>query len=148
MMPTAPGPMSFLAAVVLAVAACGEGGTEVVPAPQEEDPGTELEISVSLEPEEEDLTDSGFEPGEWRLTCDPAGGDHPAPEEACADLAEAGPDVFEPVPEDRMCTQIYGGAQVATVRGHMGGDEVDASFSRVDGCEIDRWETMGAVLEP
>jgi len=45
-----------------------------------------------------------------------------------------------------MCTQIYGGPQTATVRGSWGGQAVDASFSRENGCEIARWDAATAVL--
>jgi Subtilisin inhibitor-like len=49
------------------------------------------------------------------LTCDPNGGTHPDPDEACAALA-AHPEALHPVPGDTACTEIYGGDQVARVR--------------------------------
>ncbi|MDS1271662.1 SSI family serine proteinase inhibitor [Lipingzhangella sp. LS1_29] len=111
---------------------------------------TELSIEVAVNEDADDLPAGEDEPetGQWSLTCAPEGGDHPDPEAACAELSDIDPGVFEPVSEDQMCTHIYGGPHVATVTGHVEGTEVDATFSRADGCEIDRWDSMGAVLQP
>ncbi|MEU3693664.1 SSI family serine proteinase inhibitor [Streptomyces narbonensis] len=88
--------------------------------------------------------------GTFELTCDdPAGGTHPAAEDACArleDHAKAGTNPFKPVPQDAMCTQVYGGAAVAHVTGTWQGRKIDSRFSRVNGCEIDRWTGLQPVL--
>ncbi|MFH9723348.1 SSI family serine proteinase inhibitor [Streptomyces sp. NPDC017254] len=88
--------------------------------------------------------------GTFELSCDGvAGGNHPAREHACerlGRLAEEGANPFEPVPADRLCTQVYGGPAVARVTGTWQGRTVDARFSRADGCEIDRWENLEPVL--
>ncbi|MFC7326135.1 SSI family serine proteinase inhibitor [Marinactinospora rubrisoli] len=107
----------------------------------------ELTIELSLDSEGEPVLE-GFSPGTWTLTCSPAGGDHPEPEAACADLSDAGTEVFEPVPESQPCTFVYGGPEVATVTGRVGDTEVDSTFRRSDGCEVDRWEQPGALLTP
>ncbi|WP_432492387.1 SSI family serine proteinase inhibitor [Kineococcus gypseus] len=86
----------------------------------------------------------------WTLTCAPdgtPGGDHPDAAGACAAIAAA-PDPFAPVPPDRACTQVYGGPQRATVTGTWAGREVSATFSRTDGCEIERWERLAPLLQP
>lgn len=80
------------------------------------------------------------------LTCDPVGGDHPDPAAACAALAAAGPSAFDPRPGDTMCTQLFGGPQVAVVEGTVGGVPVSARFSRTDGCEIGRWDALAPLL--
>ncbi|MGH3016510.1 MAG: SSI family serine proteinase inhibitor, partial [Gaiellaceae bacterium] len=49
---------------------------------------------------------------EATLTCDPAGGTHPRPAEACEAL-RANADALAPLPPDLMCTQIYGGPEEA-----------------------------------
>jgi hypothetical protein len=51
-----------------------------------------------------------------------------------------------PVPPDTACTQIYGGPAVARVRGELRGSAVDERFSRVDGCEIARWDRNRVLL--
>lgn len=103
-----------------------------------DDAATSLTIVVTL--------DEGVEPKTYTLTCDPAGGDHPQPEQACDAIAAAGAEVFDPVGADQACTEIFGGPQVATVTGTYGGSDVDATFSRQNGCEIDRWEKLGATV--
>lgn len=98
---------------------------------------TELTIVVSAGRGEREHT--------YTLVCDPPGGDHPDPEAACRLLSEL-KDPFAPVPPDAMCTEIYGGPQTATVTGTLGGDPVDARFSRTDGCQIARWDKHAALL--
>jgi hypothetical protein len=90
--------------------------------------------------------DQGAQPSTYRLTCDPAGGDHPQPKDACAKLKAAGPEVFEAVASDQSCTAVYGGPQVATVTGTYEGKDVKTTFKRTDGCEIERWEQLGTTF--
>jgi Subtilisin inhibitor-like len=93
---------------------------------------TSLEISV---------TPSGEAPTKiWTLRC-PDGGTLPDAAEACSKL-ESLDDPFAPVPKDVACTEIYGGPQVADVRGTFRGRPVDAHFSRTNGCEIERWDKV------
>jgi hypothetical protein len=75
----------------------------------------------------------------WKLYCERAGGTHPTPERACQHLLKL-EDPFAPTPEDAVCTKIYGGPAVAEVKGLFRGETVDAHFSRIDGCEIARWD--------
>jgi len=51
-----------------------------------------------------------------------------------------------PVPSDTACAQIYGGPATARVRGTLRGRPVEAEFSRVDACEIERWDRNVALL--
>jgi hypothetical protein len=55
--------------------------------------------------------------------------------------------VFEPVSGMTACTQQYGGPETATVKGTLHGEPIDAKFSRVNGCEIARWEEVAPLLE-
>ncbi|WP_344107908.1 SSI family serine proteinase inhibitor [Nocardiopsis rhodophaea] len=143
-----------LAAVGVLVAGCGGDATPVTPAPDTETENgaegaaTELTIKINYD-EGSELAPEDAEPKEWTLTCSPAGGDHPAPEQACADLEKAGgPKAFDEVPEDQMCTHIYGGPEIAAVTGHVDDTEIDTEFNKSGGCEITRYENMGSVLEP
>jgi hypothetical protein len=113
----------------------GAGAAEATPA---------TELTITFWPQ-----GRGGESVEATLTCDPAGGTHSDPDAACAALA-ADPEALEPVPPDAVCTLIFGGDQQATVAGVLGGETVDAAFDRSNGCEIDRWDRMAAllVLEP
>jgi hypothetical protein len=81
----------------------------------------------------------------YQLECHPAAGTHPDPAGACARLdALGGP--LGPTPTDRMCSMVYGGPQTATVAGRWHGAEVVAHYRRTNGCESDRWRSMGPVL--
>ena len=51
-----------------------------------------------------------------------------------------------PTGEDVACTQIFGGPEEATIKGTIRGEEIDATFSRTDGCEITRWDRVKALL--
>jgi hypothetical protein len=62
-------------------------------------------------------------PGEATLTCDPAGGTHPAPRESCETLAAVDGD-FEALPlEIAFCPQVWDPVTV-TVEGHWYGQQV------------------------
>ena len=84
----------------------------------------------------------------WTLTCDPAGGTHPDPAEACAALTTHGAAALPPKRKDVACTEVYGGPQRATVTGTWRGRPVRSSFSRTDGCEIRRWDLLRGLLPP
>jgi hypothetical protein len=84
----------------------------------------------------------------WSLACDPPGGSHPDPEQACETLARVGAAAFAPPPADRACAEIYGGAQRAVVTGTVDGVGVDATFQRRNGCEIEDWDTLLGLLPP
>jgi hypothetical protein len=57
------------------------------------------------------------------------------------------PKTFEPVPGNQACTQQYGGPETATVKGTVNGENVDAKFSRMNGCEITRWDAAKPLFE-
>jgi hypothetical protein len=82
----------------------------------------------------------------WSLECEPATGSHPDPAAACTALDSVDRSVFEPVPDDTACTEIFGGPQRAEITGTLDGEPVDATFTRANGCEIERWDTLEAVL--
>lgn len=131
------------AAVAVAVlSACGsDASSDGTPPTTSDAPaaaGTSLTIEVTAS--------EGAEPRTYRLTCDPAGGDHPQPQQACDAIASAGADIFEPVAADQACTMIYGGPQTATIRGTYDGQDVDATFDRADGCETERWDRLGTTV--
>lgn len=71
----------------------------------------------------------------------------PDPDAALAAVEKYGEDIFFPKPgPPRLCTQQYGGPQVAVVTGTFHGRSVDSVFTRTDGCEIARWKTMAPLL--
>lgn len=138
--------VAALAMVPAVLAACGggsEGSDEVTVTP-----GTGASVTDSASTT--DLTivvdDGAGKKTTWRLTCDPAGGDHPNPEAACRALAERGEKAMPPVKRDAMCTAIFGGPEKATVTGTWQGKPVSASFSKTNGCEISRWKALDGLL--
>jgi hypothetical protein len=82
----------------------------------------------------------------WTVACgSAAAGDHPDAARACAHLLRA-EDPFAPLPPDLVCTEQYGGPQTARVTGTWDAEPVDLELSRVDGCRIAQWESLGPLL--
>ncbi|MFP5311917.1 MAG: serine protease inhibitor [Actinomycetes bacterium] len=76
-----------------------------------------------------------------------AGTTVPEPGAALAAVEQFGEDIFFPKPgPPKLCTQQYGGPQVAVVTGTFHGRAVDSTFTRTDGCEIARWKAMAPLL--
>jgi hypothetical protein len=112
--------------------------------------GTRLRFATSSRTA---LTITYFEDGStrnertrWTLRCDPVGGTHPRPAATCRELARLGWSAFRPVPGDMACTELYGGPQVAIVTGRIDGRRVWAKLTRVDGCQIARWDRVPSLL--
>lgn len=53
--------------------------------------------------------------------------------------------LLEPAPKDEICTEIYGGPEVATVTGTIGERKVERTFSRTNGCEVNRFDTAAPL---
>jgi len=121
-----------LAALAL-LAGCGEDEETEAPAST---PAQLAELTVTVD------DGTGESKAAANVTCDAAGDS-----EVCQALADMDPKTFEPVPSDIACTQQYGGPETATVKGTLNGKEIDARFSRVNGCEISRWDTAKPLLE-
>lgn len=84
----------------------------------------------------------------WTLRCHPARGTLRRPGLACRRLENAGREVFAPLPPDIVCTQIYGGPQMARITGVVDGKRVWATFQRRNSCEIGRWNGLSPWLLP
>ncbi|WP_342028210.1 serine protease inhibitor [Arthrobacter alpinus] len=105
--------------------------------------GIDLTITLTESPE--------AAPRTFRLVAD---GSTPAPESTLPDSAAAldaveqhGEKIFFALPDpNRICTQQYGGPQIAVVTGSFHGREVEATFSRTDGCEISRWQALAPLF--
>lgn len=133
-------------ALLLSSAACGDEQANGTPAAE---PSGTTSVRPSDSPADtltiEVKTSEKAEAKSYTLTCEPPGGGHPRAAEACAalDKAEA---PFAPVPEDRMCTKIYGGPEVATVKGTWNGKKIDTRFTREDGCQLNRWTKVAPLF--
>ena len=88
------------------------------------------------------------DPQTWTLRCNPPRGTLPHPGVACRRLVTGGWKLVAPVPLGSVCTEIYGGPQVARVVGFVQGKKVWARFTRVNGCQISRWNRLAPWLFP
>jgi hypothetical protein len=83
----------------------------------------------------------------WTLRCDPPGGSFPDPEEACERLDDV-EQPFVETPLDAICTEQYGGPQLASVQGVYRDESVSTRFDRTNGCEIARWKKHAFLITP
>ena len=67
-------------------------------------------------------------------------------ERTVTDAAGLTPKDLAPTPGNVACTEVYGGDATASIVGTLDGMPVDAEFSLVNGCEIDRWDRASALL--
>jgi len=127
---------AWLLALTVLVIGCAQSPA-ATPAPASSPP-SELMVAIHR---------GGSSPTEsYRLGCGTTvPGNHPAGAAACAHLARlAHP--FAALPTDQMCSQIYGGPQTAHVTGRWRGSPVDLRLSRVDGCRVEQWNSLGPLL--
>lgn len=80
------------------------------------------------------------------IECPVAADGDPADQRVCAWLQDSGRELLLEEPEaGRVCTQVYGGPEVATVTGTIDGKPVAANFSREDGCAIARFDAVSPL---
>ena len=59
--------------------------------------------------------------------------------------------LLDGAPSDQVCTEIYGGPDVATIVGTydgVDGPAIDTTFDRTNGCGIDEWDTLLSDVLP
>lgn len=105
--------------------------------------GIDLTITLTESPEAMPrtfrLVAEGATPGPESTLPDPAA--------ALAAVEKYGEKMFFPVPDpNRVCTQQYGGPEIAQVTGWFHGKEVNATFKRTDGCEISQWQALAPLF--
>lgn len=129
-----------LLGLALVLSACGDGG------PVNGYPEADLTISIE-HPEADTVT--------YGITCKPDGatleGVDLDADAACAALGD--PDVqsllIDGPPANRICTEIYGGPDVAGITGTLVGESVSTRIDRTNGCGISDWDdVLGDVLPP
>ena len=125
-----------LAALALLAAGCGDedddSSSRYVPDTSAEDPYLE----VTLDPD-----GKGGEAEQVEIAGCTDGAS------ACAEVKTLSAADFEPVPPNVACTEIYGGADTASLQGTLDGEDVSATFTRENGCEIDRFERIAPLLQ-
>lgn len=87
------------------------------------------------------------EPQSFELDCTGGApsGTHPNPQGACDVLLSADFTLFS-VGTEEECTEIYGGDSTMLMIGHIKGKAISTEFSRVNGCEISRWDSLVPLL--
>jgi hypothetical protein len=68
------------------------------------------------------------------------------PAAACARLERLGRGAFRPTPPNAACTEIFGGPSTAKITGLFLGFPFWVKLSRVNGCEIERWQRVAFLL--
>lgn len=116
----------------LGVVGCGSSDEQAAAPP------TVADLTVTVDPD----GDGAKDPQTATVTCATAGGS-----KACRAADGIKAKTFEPVAGNVACTEQYGGPETATVKGTLHGEPIDAKFSRVNGCEISRWEQAAGLLE-
>jgi hypothetical protein len=81
----------------------------------------------------------------YTLSCAPAAGTVPRPGSACLALSRLEAP-FAPVAAGTICTQLALGPQEAIVTGTVAGRRVYARLRLNDGCQIERWRRVAAVV--
>jgi hypothetical protein len=120
---------------LLGIVGCGAGGTS----PEVASSRTDLKITYWAEGKAAGPAKT------WTLRCAPAGGTLPRAAAACEKLA-AMRNPFAPVPPDAVCTDQYGGPQVALVTGTFRGRALWAKLQRRNGCEIARFKRLSFLV--
>lgn len=125
---------ALVIAAVAALVGCGtSAGAPAGPAA----PATKLTIQF--------WADGDGTARKWTLTCNPAGGTLPRAATACSKLAGMRAP-FAPIPADAMCTQQFGGPEVAVVSGTYRGRRVWAKLQNRNGCEIARFKSLAFLF--
>jgi hypothetical protein len=96
-------------------------------------------LTVTLDPdgpdgEEDEMTEE--------VSCE-AGAD----DAVCRAVADIDVDALGPVSPNTACTEIFGGADTASLKGTIEGEEVDADLTRANGCEIERFDQAVPLLQ-
>ena len=124
----------LLSVLALVLAACGGGGNTTHE--------TTTNLTITVWP-----AGKGKGPQQlFNLSCNPAVGNVADPVAACAALKGPERAALEPTALSAVCTELYGGPAEATIVGTINGDWVSARLSRVNGCEIGRWQALSAFL--
>ncbi len=122
---------ALAAAAALALAGCGEGSNEA-------EPETTTDVEFTL-----DADGPGGKPSRSvAVACESTRGAR-----FCPRVDGLAADDLEPVPPETACTEIYGGPDVLTVSGTLHGEQVDAELTRVNGCEIERFDRFTPLLQ-
>ena len=84
----------------------------------------------------------------WTLRCDPVGGDHPRRVAACRELGRLGWRAFRPMPKRWRARRSTAARSSRSSAAGSTGAGSGRSLTRVDGCQIARWDRVPSLLPP
>jgi hypothetical protein len=125
-----------LALIACAAVAAGCGDSDDEPSAGGDPATTELEIAVEVDA-------TAPNPAQAMVASVSCPGDPP---EVCDAVAALPDDPGAPTDPQTACTEIYGGPDVLTVAGTLRGEPIDATFTRENGCEIERFDRFSELL--
>ncbi len=128
---------SMVSLLVARVAIAGIALSSVIPTPAYA--SLRYKINVTY------VAQDGASTKHWTLQCNPTGGTHKGAKKACVALLKV-KDPFKSSDPNRICTEQYGGPETANVQGIWNGKKIRANFSKINGCEIARWQKVQALL--
>jgi hypothetical protein len=125
--------------LTLVVAACGDDSSSS---------GAGQTVNLTLT-----VSDGEGKDAKATLTCDESTAEgtgflESGAEEACRNARDLEKFLTTPPPEDRACTQIYGGPQKARITGTFGEKDVAREITRSNGCDIEDWKQAQPLLDP
>jgi hypothetical protein len=135
--------LTGLGALTLALGACGEERAETTSTPPPDTSTTALEVVLDYD---------GDGPGK-KVVLSSVSCNAPTPKSdfegdpGCDAAAQVERSAFDPVAPDAACTQIYGGPETVELTGIFQDETLQATFSRENGCEIERLEAVAPLLE-
>lgn len=149
--------VGLILSVLTVTAACAQqspgtsggpsGAAPTSPGPTAAAPTAVAEVDLTI-----NLTGApGATPRQFRLVADgsaPAAGTTlPDPAAALAAVKQYGAELLLKFPDpNRICTDQYGGPEVAVVTGWLDGKAVNATFKRTNGCEIASWQALAPLF--
>ena len=120
-------------ALALGLAACGSDASDDTSA----DTNTAAtELTLTLDPD----GSAGEDAIQATVSCP---GDAAA---VCDAVAALPAQPTDPVPPETACTEIFGGPDTLKIEGTLRGERVSAHLTRVNGCEIDRFDRFTDLL--
>ncbi|HUP31545.1 MAG TPA: SSI family serine proteinase inhibitor [Gaiellaceae bacterium] len=131
--------IAVLIAVIAAAVGCGTSAGAPAPTSPGATSRTSLTITYWAQGAEQGVS------ARWTLRCVPTAGTLPRAAAACRKLAGM-TTPFAPIPADAMCTQQYGGPQVAIVAGTFRGKQLWVKLQNRNGCEIARFKNLSFLV--
>jgi hypothetical protein len=132
--------------LALFVAACGEDSSPLSGNSGGSGDGQTLNLTLTV-------SDGEGKDAKATLKCDESTAEgtgflESGAEEACRNARDLEKTLTTQPPQDRVCTQIYGGPQTARITGTFGDKDVAREIKRNNGCDIEDWKQAQALLDP